>query len=134
MLKIDPVVKLVPMKIKLIPTTLPHCDRCIYKNDWSAREPGARYTCLHELTEGCRDDKEGIKYYYAYVLPVDFKPIASAPRDGTHFIGITRYGEELNVHYACDFSGEEQPPFEGFFDKDYMSAGPLAGWKELEEV
>lgn len=122
------------MKVKLIPTSLPHCDQCVYEKDLSVKEPGALHMCIPELSGGCRDHEEGIKYYYTYDLPDGFKPIDTAPKDASYFIGVNKYDVVQKVHYACDLSGEEQPPYEGFFDEHCRSVETLVGWKELEEV
>jgi hypothetical protein len=41
---------------------------------------------------------------------------STAPKD-IEFIGVDSEGEERLMHFAQDLSGEEQPPFSGFFYK-----------------
>ncbi len=44
-----------------------------------------------------------------------WKNIDTAPQDCSEFEGIDKNGDIHIVHYACDMSGSEQPPFKGFF-------------------
>lgn len=45
----------------------------------------------------------------------DWRLLCSAPRDATWMIVKLRDGKEVKAHWAQDLSGEEQPPFRGFF-------------------
>lgn len=42
-------------------------------------------------------------------------------------------GREVEAHYACDLSGENQPPFEGWFERrgTYFSAVEPVAWRLL---
>lgn len=46
----------------------------------------------------------------------DWKPILTAPRNATH-LRVMMYDGTIHedAHWACDLSGEEQPPFRGWF-------------------
>jgi hypothetical protein len=61
-----------------------------------------------------------------------WNPMETAPTDGKDFTALRADGTEVTVHYACDLSGEEQPPFKGFFVKRgnmYVELQDLKGWK-----
>lgn len=68
-----------------------------------------------------------------------WQPMATAPKDCTWIIVLTEEGDEERVHWAEDLSGEDQPPFRGWF-KDHPSPncgfiqvrGPFQGWKPCE--
>lgn len=47
----------------------------------------------------------------------DWQPIATAPRGGTWVIARVADGRTYVVHWAQDLSGEEQPPFRGWFEQ-----------------
>lgn len=47
----------------------------------------------------------------------NWQELESAPKDCSLIEGLTSKGEIKEVHYACDLSGEEQPSFQGFFEK-----------------
>jgi len=113
---------LVKPKIIKIPTTKNPCDQCCISGYSDKCEPHL---------DLCRFMKDGITYYLKFDLPDGFKPIKSVPKDCTHFIGFDIRGNiHSDVHYASDLSGEEQPPFEGFFDKKYVQIiSELIGWK-----
>lgn len=64
--------------------------------------------------------------------------VKTAPTDGSYFIGLVKELKGLEVyktHYAYDRSGEEQPPFEGFFryNGSYCSEVELIAWMPLPE-
>lgn len=44
-----------------------------------------------------------------------WKPGATAPLNATWIEAILPDGTVVNAHWACDESGEEQPPFRGWF-------------------
>lgn len=44
-----------------------------------------------------------------------WRPIESAPKDASWFLGRLKDGDVRRVHYASDLSGSEQPAFQGFF-------------------
>ena len=69
--------------------------------------------------------------------PDDWRPISTAPKDSTWFIGRKANGSEVRVHFAQDLSGGEQPPFSGFFrelsDKSFVEVTDLSHWKPESE-
>ncbi len=50
------------------------------------------------------------------------------------FMGRLKDGTEVPVHFAQDLSGEEQPPFKGFFKDNgsYMAGVDLKEWRPFE--
>lgn len=44
-----------------------------------------------------------------------WQPMASAPRNATWVQVKMKTGETMEAHWASDLSGEDQPPFEGWF-------------------
>jgi hypothetical protein len=61
------------------------------------------------------------------LLALDFwQPIATAPKTSNWILARLKDGTEVQIHYACDLSGEEQPPFRGWFKK--------ASWNGFVEV
>jgi hypothetical protein len=54
-----------------------------------------------------------------------------APRDASWIEAKLYTGEIIQVHFASDLSGEEQPPFEGWF-KDAGSYFSEVDVKEIE--
>lgn len=109
------------LKIKRIPTTKDTCSRCCF----------LKYEDECDLHQNeCRTLFSGISYYLEYVLPEGFESMNSAPKNSTFFTAVDSNGEIMeNIHYACDTSGEYQPPFEGFFDKNHVEVLELVGWK-----
>lgn len=69
-----------------------------------------------------------------------WQPMATAPKDCTWIIVLTEKGVEERVHWAEDLTGEEQPPYQGWF-KAHPSPrcgfiqvrGPFQGWKPCEK-
>jgi hypothetical protein len=59
----------------------------------------------------------------------------SAPKDSSWFLGLTEEETIEEVHYACDLSGEEQPPFKGYFKRvgTYFSEVKITKWKPLKK-
>lgn len=45
----------------------------------------------------------------------EWRPIASAPKDATTIEVRLASGEILEAHWACDYSGEHQAAFDGWF-------------------
>ncbi len=46
-----------------------------------------------------------------------WQPIATAPMDATTIEVKMKDGTVKNAHWACDMSGEDQPPFRGWFEE-----------------
>jgi hypothetical protein len=63
-----------------------------------------------------------------------WKPIGTAPQNATWFEGLTKDNEIVEVHYACDLSGEEQPPFKGYFDRSYWQVLDIIKWRPINET
>lgn len=64
--------------------------------------------------------------------------IETAPRNATEIEVMMENGEILVAHWACDLSGEEQPPFRGWFTRktgcDYFTGIPTpALWRRIKE-
>jgi hypothetical protein len=56
-----------------------------------------------------------------------------APLDSRNIKVRDKDGKEFTAHYACDLSGEEQPPFKGWFTKlgnSYVEVFPVE-WKKI---
>lgn len=50
--------------------------------------------------------------------PAPWRPMHEAPIDDPEMRWITGQladGSQVAMHYACDLSGEEQPPFQGWY-------------------
>ena len=60
----------------------------------------------------------------------NWQPMKTAPMTGDiieHVIGKTKDGEIIeDMHYAYSYSGEYQPPFEGWFDHNHREVKPVA--------
>ena len=115
------------MKIKTYATTLNSCKKCCFDYDSELCKKHKRDCRIGEF--------QSINYYLQVVLPEGFQQINTAPKNCELFTAIDYYGRIIKkVHYACDLSGEEQPPFEGFFisagkNCGYTSVCNLVGWK-----
>lgn len=49
-------------------------------------------------------------------VAIEWRPIETAPRDATEVRVRLRDGRVVDrAHWACDLSGEKQPPFRGWF-------------------
>ncbi|MEQ1644894.1 MAG: hypothetical protein ABL959_15705 [Pyrinomonadaceae bacterium] len=72
-----------------------------------------------------------------YRCPVGWQPIETAPKNASWIRVILPGGQKLEAHWAQDLSGEEQPPFKGWFRKYEGSSGfsqiaePI-GWRPLD--
>lgn len=72
--------------------------------------------------------------------PAGWLSIDDAPKNARWVIGLFESGAELEVHWASDLSGEEQPPFRGWFARYpgggergfYQTDEPVA-WKPVAE-
>jgi hypothetical protein len=71
-----------------------------------------------------------------------WQPMSSAPKNATDVEVQTPAGEVLVAHWACDLSGEDQPPYRGWFKKVMGLGGRVlycAGidepkaWRPLQE-
>jgi len=40
-------------------------------------------------------------------------------------------GTELEAHWACDLTGEEQPPFRGWFNRQYRQVPQPLLWRRI---
>jgi hypothetical protein len=66
-----------------------------------------------------------------------WQPVETAPKGKTVEVQL-RSGKLLEAHYAQDLSGEEQPPFQGWFR--HVSPSSCAGietpirWRELKPL
>jgi hypothetical protein len=80
-------------------------------------------------------------------LPGFLRPMSEAPMDAVTILAETWDGQQIEIHHACDLSGEEQPLFRGWFEwVPYENAQPwmksqgymrevdpktLAGWTDV---
>lgn len=70
----------------------------------------------------------------------DWRPMDTAPTTGpVVWVRVKcRDGRFVDAHFACDLSGEEQPPFRGWFEEvgqghgRFMSEVFPVGWRPLE--
>ena len=85
-----------------------------------------------------------IKYTYGNIITFKFsdemeewKDMDTAPKNSSEFEGLDRHGDSYVVHYACDLSGEDQPPFEGYFtwvgddDGGYYAERKIVKWRPI---
>ena len=58
----------------------------------------------------------------------------TAPETTEWVWGLLRNWHLIKMRYACDLSGEEMPPYQGWFDdKDKLiKAGDVIAWKPIE--
>lgn len=67
-------------------------------------------------------------------VPEEWQPMATAPKEGypIEFVTVKLADGSTRspCHYACDLSGEYQPPFKGWFIPD----GTGKGYKEVHPV
>ena len=67
---------------------------------------------------------------------IDWQPMSTAPQNG-EWIQVKIWNEKIYLaHFAEDLSGEDQPPFSGWFTncgRDYSSVGEPLGWQPLSE-
>lgn len=66
----------------------------------------------------------------------DWQDINSAPKNSKWIEGLTKRDEIVKCHYACNLSGEEQPAFEGFFQKAGNSffQVEILKWRNINEA
>jgi hypothetical protein len=55
----------------------------------------------------------------------------NAPKN-REITGITRNDERIRIHFASDLSGEEQPPFRGWFTA-VPATGKVLFYRQLEK-
>lgn len=89
---------------------------------------------LLRLSERFPDDIKA-----AIELPPKFKPIEieretvnTAPRNATWIMGY--YADDKStkiIHWAQDLSGEDQPPFQGWFNERFAQVDTPDGWRKL---
>jgi hypothetical protein len=90
----------------------------------------------HERYSKERNDIERrYKYEQSLLLPREqWRPMDSAPnmaiKQLVEFRAQLENGEERVVHWAQDFSGEYQPPFCGWFDREHNEVKPIR-WRPL---
>lgn len=91
-----------------------------------------------------RRNKEDCKIRYTYgniqtfIFSDKWNDMDSAPKNTTLFEGLDKNGEVHLVHYARDLSGEDQPPFEGYFrwigddHGGYYAETKIIKWRHIE--
>jgi len=60
----------------------------------------------------------------------DWQPITTAPQT-TVDVRVKNANGEFVAFYACDLSGEEQPPFKGWFIENRDGNGKMLGYTEV---
>ncbi|HYG36368.1 MAG TPA: hypothetical protein VEC99_16360 [Clostridia bacterium] len=65
-------------------------------------------------------------------IPAGWEPMAAAPKDATDIEVQLEDGSILVAHWAQDLSGEEQPPFIGWFTAVKDSQGNRDGYREIK--
>lgn len=72
--------------------------------------------------------------YFESLKNEGWNNLSTAPRNATWFEGLTKDYEIEKVHYASDLSGEDQPPFQGFFKKSggYNCEVNIIMWREFQ--
>lgn len=100
--------------------------------------PGPDWRCacgrqndyLRTRCYGCGDERELTEIKPE---PAPWRPMQDAPKDGP-IVWIRAQledGTEVDVHWAQDLSGEEQPPFRGWYA---AHATPSAGFYEVKPL
>ena len=67
---------------------------------------------------------------------MSWQPMNEAPCDGTWVIGKLSDGRVVVMHWAEDLSGEEQPPFRGWFKScgSYMAGVDPVAWRPVSAM
>jgi hypothetical protein len=64
-----------------------------------------------------------------------WRPIETAPRNATWIRVMLKSGKEIDAHWAQDLSGECQPPFAGWFNRNRAEiTEQIIGWRDLTEA
>lgn len=74
------------------------------------------------------DDKD------SSIPPAGFMPIATAPKNATWVQALLKNHSIVEAHWAQDYSGEHQAPFDGWFDRrlvELVDAETPTHWKPL---
>ena len=103
-------------------------------SNWYNTDKGRLYWFDNRSVWSCREDRvyeEFPTVWYEKQL-TGWLPPKSAPKSG-HFIGLTDKDEIFKIHFAQDLSGEEQPPFSGFYRSEVSCnyEVTLKGWMAL---
>lgn len=66
-----------------------------------------------------------------------WQPMSTAPKDATEVLVLTQDGKEVVAHWASNLSGEEQPPFHGWFMRNsnlncYVGISEPQGWRPIK--
>ena len=70
---------------------------------------------------------------YHVELPDGWGPIATAPKNATWIEVIMSDGTTLEAHWAQDLSGEDQPPFQGWFNRKLVQIETPDGWRPISK-
>jgi hypothetical protein len=68
-------------------------------------------------------------------LITEWQDLETHPKNSKWVEGLRRDGSVVTCHYACNLSGEDQPPFKGFFKRSgdcYMQVD-IVKWLPLNE-
>lgn len=60
-----------------------------------------------------------------------YQLMATAPKNATWIQVKTASGKIIEAHYAQDYSGEIQPAFDGWFDRNLVEIETPVAWKAL---
>lgn len=76
-----------------------------------------------------RDEKGGVM---KQTTQDNWQPMSSAPKNAKEIEVKMRDGQVLTAHWAQDLSGEDQPPFIGWFTAAKDSRGKTSRFREIE--
>lgn len=62
----------------------------------------------------------------------EWQTIESAPQNATWVEVKLADGSMCRAHWACDLSGEEQPPFRGWFEEIKDSTGKHLCYRQID--
>lgn len=66
-------------------------------------------------------------------IPLGFEPMHTAPQNATTILVVMEDGTQQEAHWAQDLSGEEQPPFRGWFVASRDRSGKVYGYSQISE-
>lgn len=103
------------------------CKTCILEND------GLRTFCY-----SCKQSRKFAELQGGETFR-GWRSLKSAPKNATWVWGKLASGEQVKMHWAEDLSGEEQPPFKGWYVRvgegaaGYFSQVEPVAWLPLQE-
>jgi hypothetical protein len=67
------------------------------------------------------------------VLAKPWRLMDSAPKDCTIVMLLLDDDTEVEAHWACDLSGEDQPPFRGWFRDERAPYEEYSRYRQIEK-